>query len=116
MEPKTRKMFKSEKPKSKKLSKSQKLTKLGKKLLKSRNSPNFNAKKDGLSFLTSKARTAFNCLQLAFIKALNFCYFDPECHIQIEINALNYAIGNGLSQLILKTSSNGIVTKTNLGQ
>ena len=40
----------------------QKFTKLGKKLLKNRNSPNFKAKKDELSFLTPKAKIAFNCL------------------------------------------------------
>ena len=48
--------------KSKKLSKSWKLAKLGKKLSKNRNSPNFNTKKNELSFLILNARMAFNCL------------------------------------------------------
>ena len=47
---------------SRKLSKSQKLAKSGKKLSKSGNLPNFDAKKNGPSFLTSKARTTFNYL------------------------------------------------------
>ena len=53
-----------------KLSKSQKSAKLGKKLLKSRNLPNFDAKKNESSFLTPDAWTVFNYLRLAFIKAL----------------------------------------------
>ena len=40
-----------------------------KKPLKSGNSPNFNAKKAGPSFLTPEARSAFNRLRLAFTKA-----------------------------------------------
>ena len=57
------KLSKSGNSKSKKLAKSKKPTK-------SRNSPNSNAKKAGPSFLTPKARVAFNRLRLAFIKAL----------------------------------------------
>ena len=41
----------------------------GKKLSKSGNLSNFNAKENELSFLTPNTRTAFNHLQLAFIKA-----------------------------------------------
>ena len=48
--------------KTRKLFKSQKLAKLEKKLLKSRNLPNFNTKKNKPSFLTSKAKIVFNCL------------------------------------------------------
>ena len=54
---KTRKLLKE-----KKLSKSQKLAKSGKKLSKSENSPNFDVKKNGLSFLISRARVNFNRL------------------------------------------------------
>ena len=46
-----------EMPKSKKLSKIENLS-------------NFDAKKNGSNFLTFGAREAFNCLWLAFIKAL----------------------------------------------
>ena len=63
------------------LSKSQKSAKSGKNLSKSGNLPNFGAKKAGLSFLTPKARAAFNYLWLAFTEALIFQHFDPECHI-----------------------------------
>ena len=65
--------------KSGKLLKCLKLSKLGnskgknlaksKKPSKSGNSPNFDAKKAGLSFLISKARSAFNRLWLAFTEA-----------------------------------------------
>ena len=68
--------------KCRKLSKIEKLSKSGnlkgkksakpKKLLKSGNSPNFNVKKAGLSFLTPKIRADFNRLWLTFIKALIF--------------------------------------------
>ena len=67
---KSRKLSKSGKSKSEKTFKSQNLAKLKKKLLKSGNSTNFNATKDGMKFLTPNARTAFNCLWLAFTKAL----------------------------------------------
>ena len=50
-------------------SKRKNLTKSGKNLSKSGNSPNFGATETGLSFLTPKARSAFNRLRLAFIKA-----------------------------------------------
>ena len=58
--------------KTQQLAKSRKLSKLGKskKLSKNRNSLKFNAEEDEPSFLTPKARTAFNCLWLTFIKAL----------------------------------------------
>ena len=66
---KSQKLSKSEKSKSKKTSKSQNLAKLGKKLSKSGNSTNFNATEDEPKFLIPDAKTAFNCLQLAFIEA-----------------------------------------------
>ena len=49
-------------PKTKKLFKSQKLAKLKKKLLKSGNLPNFKAKKNRSSFLIFKAKSICNCL------------------------------------------------------
>ena len=74
---------------SQKLAKSQILFKSksekSKKLWKSRNSPNFNATEARLSFLIFEARTAFNRLWLAFIKAPILWYFDPECHIWIKL-------------------------------
>ena len=67
---------KSGKSKSQKLAKSQKSFKSGKskgeklkKPPKSGNSPNFDTKDTGQSFLTPKARSAFNRLQLSFTKA-----------------------------------------------
>ena len=59
---------KLEKSKSKKLFKSQKLAKLEKKLLKSENSLNYDAKEIKLNFLSFDTRKTFNCLLLAFIK------------------------------------------------
>ena len=56
------------KPKIRKLFKSQKLIKLKKKLLKNKNLSNFKIKENISSFLTFKARIAFNYLWLAFIK------------------------------------------------
>ena len=109
--------------KSRKSAKSQKLSKSGiskgekpKKSSKSRNSPNFDAKDSGPSFLTPEARSAFNHLWLAFTEAPILRHFDPECHIRIETDALGYAIGGVLSQLASGTSPDGVVTKTDLGQ
>ena len=68
-----------------------------KKLLKCRNSPNFDVKEANPSFLTPEARAAFNCLWLAFTKAPIFSYFDPKYHIWIENDILGYAIGDVLS-------------------
>ena len=95
---KSEKLSKSQKLlKTGKLSKSQKSAKLGKKLSKSRNLLNFDAKKNGPSFLTLDAKTVLNHLWLAFIKAPILWHFDPECHIRIETNTLGYAIGDVLS-------------------
>ena len=88
---------KSGKSKGQKTSKSQKLSKSGKNLSKSGNSPNSGIMETGPSFLTPKARSTFNCLRLAFTEAPIFRYFDPECHIQIETDALGYAISGKLS-------------------
>ena len=103
--------------------KSQKLSKFGKskgeksiKPSKSRNSSNFNTKNCKPSFLTPKARSAFNCLRLAFTKAPILWHFDPECHIWIETGALGYAISSILSHLASGTSPDWVVTNADLGQ
>ena len=90
--------------KSQKLAKSQKLFKsrksIGKKpkkQSKSGNFPNFGAAESGSSFLTSKARSAFNRLWLAYIEASILWHFDLECHIWIETDALGYAISGVLN-------------------
>ena len=67
------------KPKTRR-SESQKLSK-SKKLSKTENSPKFNTKKNGPSFLTLGARKVFNHLWLAFNKALILQHFDPKYHI-----------------------------------
>ena len=74
--------------KSQKSTKSWKSSKSGKskgkkskKLSKSGNSPNFNVKDSEPSFLTPEARSAFNCLRLAFAEAPILWHFDPEYHI-----------------------------------
>ena len=114
---------KSGKSKGQKSAKSQKLSKSGKskgekpkKPSKSGNLSNFGATESGLSFLTPKARLAFNRLRLAFTKAPIHWHFDPECHIWIKTDVLGYAIGGMLSQLAFGTSPDGIVTKTNMSQ
>ena len=107
---------KSEKSKSQKMSKSRKSAKSGKISSKSGNPPNFGATESEPSFLTPKARSAFNRLRLAFTEAPILWHFDPECHIRIETDASGYAIGVVLSQLASGTSSDGVITKTNLGQ
>ena len=50
-------------------------------------------------FLTSKAKKVFNRLRQAFTEGLILRYFDPECHIRIENDVSDYAIGGALSQL-----------------
>ena len=87
---KTGKLSKSGNLKGKKSAKSKKPSKSG-------NSPNFDAKEAGPSFLTPEARSAFNRLRLAFTEAPILQHFDPECHIRIETDALGYAIGGVLS-------------------
>ena len=66
---KSRKSSKSRKSKSEKISKSQNLAKSRKRLSKSENSTNSNTMENRLKFPTPNARTAFNCLWLAFTKA-----------------------------------------------
>ena len=105
---KTGKLSKSGNSKGKKLAKSKKPSKSG-------NSPNFDAKEAGPSFLTPEARSAFNRLRLAFTEAPILRHFDPECHIRIETDASGYAIGSVLSQLASGTSPDGVVTKADMG-
>ena len=50
-------------------------------------------------FLISGAKKAFNRLRKAFTETLILRHFDPKCHIQIETNALGYAIGEIFSQM-----------------
>ena len=89
---KLRKLSKSGKSKSEKTFIFWTLAKSGKNLSKSGNSTNFNAIKAGQKFLTLDTRISFNCLWLAFTKALILSHFDLECHIGIKNNALSYAI------------------------
>ena len=76
---------KSRKSKGKKLAKSQKSSKSkyekSKKSSKNGNSSNFDTTKTEPSFLNPSAKEAFNCLWLAFTKALILWHFDPECYI-----------------------------------
>ena len=103
--------------KSQKLSKSEKSKgKKSKKPPKSGNLPNFDAKNSRPSFLTPKARSAFNSLWLAFIKAPIIWHFDPKCHIWIKTDVSSYAIDNVLSSLASWTSLDRVVTKADLGQ
>ena len=107
---------KSRKLKGQKTSKSRKSVKSGKNLSKSGNSPNFGATETGPSFLTSGARETFNRLRLACTKAPILRHFDPEYHIWIKTNASGYVIGCVLSQLASGTSTDEVVTKTDLSQ
>ncbi len=52
-----------------------------------------------MDLLTSKAKKTFIHLRKAFTKAPILRYFNPECHIWIETDALGYAIGGILSQM-----------------
>ena len=100
--------------KSEKFFKSWKSAKLRTKSSKIRNLSNFSTIKTEPTFLTSDSKTAFYHLWLAFIETLILWNFDTESHIRIETDALGYAIGRMLSQLIAGTSLNEIIIKTNL--
>ena len=102
--------------KSEKMSKSLNLVKSGKKLSKSGNSTNFDITEAGPRFLIPDAKTSFNRLRLAFTEAPILWHFHLKCHIQIKTDALGYAMGGVLSQLISRTSPNKVVIKTNLSQ
>ncbi len=60
---------------------------------------NFVKANSGTDFLTPGAKEAFIHLRKAFTKAPILRHFDPECHIQIETDALGYVIGRVLSQI-----------------
>ena len=109
VEPKPEKLAKSGNSKGKKTAKFKKPSKSG-------NLPNFVATEPRPSFLTPEAKSAFNCLRLAFTKALILRHFDPEYNIRIETDILGYAIDSVLSQLAFRTSPDGVVTKIDLGQ
>ena len=55
-------------------------------------------------FLTLGTKLAFIKLRQVFFKAPILYHFDPECHIRIETNVSDYAIGVVLSQLTLDDS------------
>ncbi len=88
-------------------SKKSKLTKSKKSDLSKANFAKVNSRTD---FLTSGAKKAFIYLQKAFTKASILRYFDPEYYIRIETDALGYAIGEVLSQMISDQHSSGHVT------
>ena len=50
-------------------------------------------------FLTIDARGAFAKLTQTFVEAPILNHFDPKCHIRIETNASDNAIGQTFSQL-----------------
>ena len=54
-----------------------------------------------IGYLTPNVKQGFTQLRQAFIKASIFQHFDPECYIQIEIDASSYAVDRVLSQLTL---------------
>ena len=55
-----------------------------------------------LDFFTNKTRLTFTKLRQVFVKAPIFYHFDLKRYIQIEMNALGYAIGGVLGQLTLE--------------
>ncbi len=70
-----------------------------------------------MDFLTPEAKKTFIHLQKAFTEALNFKHFDLKYHIQIETDALGYAIGGVLNQMTsghLDQFSSNHVTHKNL--
>ena len=83
---------------------------------KSRNLTIFDATEDGPKFLTLDAKTAFNCLWLAFIEAPILQYFYLECYICMKNDVSGFAISQMLSQLTFGINPDRIVTKIDLGQ
>ena len=80
--------------------------KVRKKVQKTSNSKNlFKSKKmvGSSNFFTLGAKLAFTKLRQTFFKALILYYFNPECHIWIEINTSYYVIDGVFSQLILES-------------
>ena len=88
--------------KSKKLAKS-------KKSWKNKNLLKLAVKKIKLDFVIFGTKMAFNCLWLAFTKALILWYFNPKYYILIKTNISNYIIKNKLNQLTYKTNLNKVV-------
>ena len=54
-----------------------------------------------MGYLIPNTKIVFTQLKKTFTKALIFHHFDPECHIQIEIEVFGYTIGGFISQLTL---------------
>ena len=72
--------------------------KVGKKAQKTSESKNSSKSKIIRSdFLTPRAKLAFTELRQAFLKAPIHHHFNPERHIQIEMDASGYAIGGVLN-------------------
>lgn len=69
-----------------------------------------------MGFLISKASLVFTQLMKTFTKILIIYYFDSKCHIRIQTDAIDYAIGGVLSKLTTKKVLIGQVTygKNNL--
>ena len=70
-----------------------------------------------MEFFTSEAKKAFIYLQKAFTKIFILDYFDPERHIYMETNALEYVMSGILSRITsnqLDQSSPNNVTHKNL--
>ncbi len=61
----------------------------------------------GTDFLTLKAKKTFIHLWKTITKALILKYFDLKYHIQIEIDALGYAISEVLDQMTLNQYFSG---------
>lgn len=55
-----------------------------------------------MKFYTLGSKQAFVKLRQVFIEALILYHFDPESHIWININTLDYTINEVLSQLTLE--------------
>ena len=51
---------------------------------------------------------------VSFHQKLGSLIFDPKYYIQIETDALGYAISGVLNRLVLGTRSDRVVTKTDL--
>ncbi len=84
-------------------------------LLKAQNFAKTNS--SGTDFLILTAKETFIDLQKTFTKALILRHFNPKCHIWIEINTSEYAIGGVLSQMTsnhLDQLSSNHVTYKNL--
>ncbi len=71
---------------------------------------NFARDNSGTDFLTPETKKAFIYLRKAFTEAPILRHFDPECHFQIETNALGYAIGGVLSQMTSDQHYSGHIT------